>query len=196
VDVNTLIDYEDLAKTIAREIMFCPPGYMLVKGLKHPWPEHEARLRAAESLLAPAVVPVVEVGAGKTGSSNPIRKAIEHAAEVAAMSDDDQQRIPDGDTVDTLLSSVRGRWRMPPPWSRESFESIFGERLEVTLGKIKVKTWTTPNMMAKPYRRQPSWITTSLRWCLVREGLLTSDDDFLGWFPLSKKKRSSSNVPG
>lgn len=65
---------------------------------------------------------------------------------------EEEDHIPDPSTDgrDSLLDSMRGKWRMPPAWTRQRIEAVTGEPLETTARKIKAKTFSTFTACAKP----------------------------------------------
>ncbi|MDE3052020.1 MAG: hypothetical protein KGJ48_19220, partial [Nitrospirota bacterium] len=163
--------YIILTERITHSLLI-PPASQLLANLPHPWPEHEALPPMKPAPLVWGAPRRPRGGGGVGGESNPIR-----ALSGTALNDhEDQRRVPDADQYDTLLSGVRGRWRRPPAWQRDQFERITKQTLEQLLSGIKAKHWKTPTAMARQYGKLTSWVTTSLKYCFVREGLCSHEE--------------------
>lgn len=96
--------------------------------------------------------------------------------------------------ADSLLASVRGRWRHPPTLQRKDFEAVFRQQaravvpLDEVLAQLRAGSFNTQADFAKYYGKAPSW-TRSLMWCCLRDGLVADVKTWKAYFP--KKRRTT-----
>lgn len=97
---------------------------------------------------------------------------------------------------DSLLTSVRGRWRMPRALTRSDFERTFRAKehaatFESVLALVRAGTWSTQAAMARHYGKPAYWVR-SLMWCALREHCVT---DYATWqrYFTERPKRSATN---
>jgi hypothetical protein len=98
---------------------------------------------------------------------------------------------------DSLLSSVRGRWKRPLTLQRKDFEARFAMKerrvvpVEEVLADLRAGKHATVAAMARYYGKPSSWIGCSFMWFLIREKLVSDTATFHGYFP----KRPASKNP-
>ncbi len=81
---------------------------------------------------------------------------------------------------------------MPKAWSRKAFETIFGRTLEEVWKEIQAGQWKTYTSLSTVYQRQPSWVSCSLKYCLLREQVIQSREQFEQCFTRNKHKRGAT----
>lgn len=95
---------------------------------------------------------------------------------------------------DTLLDSVRGRWRRPLTLQRKDFETTFASRerrvvpVEEVLADLRAGKFQTAASLARYYDKAHSW-TGSLKWFLLRNELLNNTGEWDKFFPAAKKPK-------
>lgn len=104
---------------------------------------------------------------------------------------------------DPLLSSARGRWRMPLALQRKDFEAIFAMKerrvvpVEEVLADLRAGKFSTAAAMARYYGKPSSWVG-SFMWFCLREKLVTDTATFHNYFlkrPATKKPRQRKPKP-
>lgn len=147
------------------------------------------------------------VDPGRVLTTGPKANAMLDALEEPWTGDDPTPATPTLDH-DPLLSSARGRWRMPLTLQRADFERTFAmkERRVVTaeevLADLRAEKFATPAAMARYYGKRHNW-TGSLMWFCIREKLVNNTGEWGTLFPkrpAAKKQRQSkatqrSNAP-
>ena len=93
---------------------------------------------------------------------------------------------------DPLLSSVRGRWRMPGALTEDDFLRAFiavDPRLNLAevLARLRAGSWRTPSAFARYFRKPASW-AMSFKFFLKRAGYIANHDEFYNLFPARKPK--------
>jgi hypothetical protein len=104
---------------------------------------------------------------------------------------------------DTLLDSLRGRWKRPLTLQRKDFEARFAMKerrvvpVEEVLADLRAGKHATVAAMARYFGKPSSWVG-SFMWFLIREKLVSDTATFHGYFhkrPASKKPRQRKAEP-
>ncbi len=178
IDIEPFPDdfYTGLQTLMEFDLIATHSGLEALRKVEHPWAEKEATQAWG--------------GSGTLGASTPIR----HTAECPIPTlEDPTAHIPDGDGGrDALLDNVRGRkrWHVRPARTPKSFELVFKQRgsmytFEYVLAQIRERRWGTPAALAREFRQGNSFVR-SLKWCVLREGLFSNQQEWLRCFPKSR----------
>lgn len=167
----------ELVETLSN-VLQCGNAGKLLQGLPEPWPEE---VRPTPPQTQPPVTLLDTLTTVKPyGADN----------------------IPTLDGSDSLLASVRVRWRRPKALQRKDFELVFRCQaravvtLEDVLARLRAGIFNTQADLARYYGKQPYWVS-SLMYCCLREGLVEDMKTWQAYFPkkrpsLSRKVRSSN----
>ena len=102
--------------------------------------------------------------------------------------DEEQEHAPDN-----VLSSVRGRWRMPSALTEEDFLRTFqavdpSNTFASVLERLKQGEWRYPTSFAKAFNRTANW-AMSVKYFLKRAGYIQTHDDFYNYFPARRSPK-------
>ena len=159
----------------------------LWNNLPEPWAEHREMVKAYERNGG-------RCGVGEFPSREPLAHLLDRTLTADKNTQGECVDISEN-SADSLLDRLRGKWRRPAAWQREDFEDIFQRPLGVVLREIKAHRYGTFSALAKLHGRKSSWVSVSLRWCLVREKLITHDEaqkKFNAWFPKSPTRKKGT----
>ncbi len=93
---------------------------------------------------------------------------------------------------DPLLSSVRGRWRMPASLQPADFAASFrvvepSATFNSVLARLRAGEWRTPASFARHWN-MPSYKAESLMYCLLRHKLIGSKHEYFSFYPARRQK--------